>query len=104
MIGVADDPSRSSPPPGNDPLRPPVAIGDERGARRRGLPSAACGRGISVTCRDRCPCECHRHGGESDHVASPFDVEDRKSTRLNSSHLGISYAVFCLKKKKTNTK
>src|SRR5262245_62423100 len=34
---------------------------------------------------------------------------DRKSTRLNSSHLGISYAVFCLKKKKkkqkiTNTK
>src|SRR5262245_62550421 len=32
----------------------------------------------------------------------PFRVrtpEDRKSTRLNSSHLGISYAVFCLKKK-----
>src|SRR5262245_63910847 len=28
-------------------------------------------------------------------------VGDRKSTRLNSSHLGISYAVFCLKKKKT---
>src|SRR5437899_5160314 len=26
-------------------------------------------------------------------------IEDRKSTRLNSSHLGISYAVFCLKKK-----
>src|SRR5262245_65185627 len=26
---------------------------------------------------------------------------DRKSTRLNSSHLGISYAVFCLQKKKT---
>src|SRR2546428_4282588 len=30
--------------------------------------------------------------------------EDRKSTRLNSSHDQISYAVFCLKKKKTNTK
>src|SRR2546426_750622 len=28
--------------------------------------------------------------------------EDRKSTRLNSSHLVISYAVFCLKKKKNN--
>src|SRR5471030_3459744 len=28
---------------------------------------------------------------------------DRKSTRLNSSHLGISYAVFCLKKKKKLT-
>src|SRR5690242_21084418 len=30
--------------------------------------------------------------------------EDRKSTRLNSSHMSISYAVFCLKKKKTNKK
>src|SRR5258705_753523 len=29
---------------------------------------------------------------------------DRKSTRLNSSHLGISYAVFCLKKKDHTTK
>src|SRR5205814_9222942 len=29
---------------------------------------------------------------------------DRKSTRLNSSHLGISYAVFCLKKKKISGK
>src|SRR3712207_8469684 len=28
--------------------------------------------------------------------------EDRKSTRLNSSHANISYAVFCLKKKTTN--
>src|SRR5437899_8745385 len=28
-------------------------------------------------------------------------IRDRKSTRLNSSHLGISYAVFCLKKKNT---
>src|SRR5437870_13348711 len=30
------------------------------------------------------------------------DDEDRKSTRLNSSHVAISYAVFCLKKKKNN--
>src|SRR5438477_2745937 len=30
-------------------------------------------------------------------------VEDRKSTRLNSSHMSISYAVFCLKKKKKKT-
>src|SRR5262247_4253778 len=35
-----------------------------------------------------------RRGGS----AAP--VADRKSTRLNSSHLGISYAVFCLKKQK----
>src|ERR1035438_2244935 len=31
-------------------------------------------------------------------------MPDRKSTRLNSSHLGISYAVFCLKKKKKKKK
>src|SRR5438067_5999203 len=31
------------------------------------------------------------------------EVVDRKSTRLNSSHVSISYAVFCLKKKKTRT-
>src|SRR5258705_13438539 len=31
-------------------------------------------------------------------------LRDRKSTRLNSSHLGISYAVFCLKKKKKRKK
>src|SRR3712207_7567721 len=38
-------------------------------------------------------------------LAEPRDVAqpDRKSTRLNSSHANISYAVFCLKKKKKNT-
>src|SRR2546422_8051346 len=39
-------------------------------------------------------------------IRSYFDCEtelDRKSTRLNSSHGYISYAVFCLKKKKKNT-
>src|SRR5437899_7119278 len=41
--------------------------------------------------------------GEPDLERDAFAVGDRKSTRLNSSHLGISYAVFCLKKKKTNT-
>src|SRR5699024_12791263 len=34
-------------------------------------------------------------------VTSPVRI-DRKSTRLNSSHVSISYAVFCLKKKKVN--
>src|SRR5256885_4280759 len=38
-------------------------------------------------------------GGDARAVAQP---RDRKSTRLNSSHLVISYAVFCLKKKKQN--
>src|SRR5947199_3997208 len=35
----------------------------------------------------------------SSRVTNPSKNTDRKSTRLNSSHLGISYAVFCLKKK-----
>src|SRR5437870_792285 len=35
--------------------------------------------------------------------AFPSEHEDRKSTRLNSSHVAISYAVFCLKKKTTAT-
>src|SRR2546428_9508971 len=36
-------------------------------------------------------------------LAIAHRLGDRKSTRLNSSHDQISYAVFCLKKKKTNT-
>src|SRR3989475_7689691 len=35
-------------------------------------------------------------------IAQRLGMADRKSTRLNSSHSQISYAVFCLKKKKTN--
>src|SRR5256885_11333622 len=49
---------------------------------------ASCGRATIVQC----------WGGAVTIVARPH--EDRKSTRLNSSHLVISYAVFCLKKKK----
>src|SRR5690606_41230331 len=41
-------------------------------------------------------------GAGADDVA--LAVADRKSTRLNSSHVKISYAVFCLKKKKINTR
>src|SRR2546429_1117827 len=43
------------------------------------------------------------HAGESHHDIARYDLaaEDRKSTRLNSSHGYISYAVFCLKKKKS---
>src|SRR5205814_10512130 len=41
----------------------------------------------------------HRRRRRSERGMRPR-LQDRKSTRLNSSHLGISYAVFCLKKKK----
>src|SRR5256885_3455427 len=46
-----------------------------------------------------------RADGEGQHAedgAENLQRLDRKSTRLNSSHLVISYAVFCLKKKKNN--
>src|SRR3712207_7406306 len=39
----------------------------------------------------------HRRPGE--HALAGLELQDRKSTRLNSSHANISYAVFCLKKK-----
>src|SRR2546430_4013491 len=45
------------------------------------------------------------HGNRADGVVDAISVHgvDRKSTRLNSSHSQISYAVFCLKKKKNIT-
>src|SRR5258705_8381201 len=53
-----------------------LAVGLERGSGGRRMAGVARGKRLPV-------------------------LGDRKSTRLNSSHLGISYAVFCLKKKKT---
>src|SRR2546426_3979908 len=62
---------------------PPVARGLDRHNLRLGLE----GLGDGVRLRER-------------QRASAGADSDRKSTRLNSSHLVISYAVFCLKKKK----
>src|SRR5256886_12515945 len=65
--------------------------GDERGAARRQAPQIAGG---------------HLHAVNDQHApieeAALFQ-KDRKSTRLNSSHSQISYAVFCLKKKTSTT-
>src|SRR3712207_6977357 len=44
--------------------------------------------------------ERERRSADARHRGGPVGLEDRKSTRLNSSHANISYAVFCLKKKK----
>src|SRR5205814_8826630 len=51
---------------------------------------------------DRCRliAEACRETAKTSKELVPVVFQDRKSTRLNSSHLGISYAVFCLKKKK----
>src|SRR5205085_11208237 len=69
------------------------------------LPISRVGHGREVRRRRR-----HLHGGglrigRAGWAGRPEGVgvaEDRKSTRLNSSHSQISYAVFCLKKKKKN--
>src|SRR5699024_11937310 len=39
-----------------------------------------------------------KNPNETESIASKIETLDRKSTRLNSSHVSISYAVFCLKK------
>src|SRR2546430_12464290 len=52
-----------------------------------------------TTVKDRCGIALPAASGEAAVTRPP---SDRKSTRLNSSHSQISYAVFCLKKKKTH--
>src|SRR5438034_4337041 len=54
--------------------------------------------------------QCTRGSSDQQHASECWarldqviDLKDRKSTRLNSSHTVISYAVFCLKKKKKKT-
>src|SRR5258705_9707606 len=70
---------------------------DERGDALAGRPAAAL-----ALLRYRLRAGVIENGGATFEyllqVGPPFSI-DRKSTRLNSSHLGISYAVFCLKKK-----
>src|SRR5688500_19785910 len=61
-----------------------ILVADDHDALRRGL-------ALSLTTA----------GHDVDEAANGNAALDRKSTRLNSSHLVISYAVFCLKKKRT---
>src|ERR1039458_10538217 len=59
--------------------------------------SGGCPAVAELTCSARYPYRAGR--SEAGDAWPPGLTIDRKSTRLNSSHLGISYAVFCLKKK-----
>src|SRR5258705_8430876 len=88
--------------PPRSPLFPYTTLfrsGAEGPAKSRRSQELAQGEG-----RCRSPEGRRRHpGGESEpgrSRAQGAGIRDRKSTRLNSSHLGISYALFCLKKKK----
>src|SRR5207249_9738302 len=78
--------------------------GDEDAHRRGGgSPRQRGGPACQGTCE--CRRERHRVSGRDRQDHEPRgDRRDRKSTRLNSSHVSISYAVFCLKKKKNNKK
>src|SRR5690606_41999199 len=53
--------------------------------------------------RDRCRASGNKRRRQHEHMQEVIE-KDRKSTRLNSSHVKISYAVFCLKKKKKKKK
>src|SRR5436309_8247578 len=62
--------------------------------RGRGAPSAWTRRSAPITTRKERPLSTNAG------TTPKRPIRDRKSTRLNSSHVKISYAVFCLKKKK----
>src|SRR5699024_12065289 len=75
------------------------ALGTALAAQARHLPAAERCRGV----RDHADVQPqHPALQQLDHplpASEVLRVQDRKSTRLNSSHVSISYAVFCLKKK-----
>src|SRR3712207_7762079 len=92
-------PPRSTLFPYTTLFRSDVAV-DERHDHEREHPDVDLGRaerralrGDDQVARER---DAERPG---EHVPVGLDDRDRKSTRLNSSHANISYAVFCLKKK-----
>src|SRR5690349_24140170 len=80
--------------PPRSTLFPYTTLFRSRVRRRRRARPGAIGSGD----RDRCPAADPGHRGR--HLVFDRRDQDRKSTRLNSSHVEISYAVFCLKKKK----
>src|SRR3712207_8610573 len=67
-----------------------VAHGEESVGGQGGGPRARGGRLHNQALRHQ--------GAPGEDQGRPAEVRDRKSTRLNSSHANISYAVFCLKK------
>src|SRR5690625_6175770 len=84
-----------------------------RAARSPGrvLPVDRYAVGVVSTATSRCACQGVTHSAGTSSFRFPGGRRcgsetptDRKSTRLNSSHVAISYAVFCLKKKKQRQK
>src|SRR3712207_7676102 len=71
-----------------------IGVAVEKGVERRAVHLDRARRAAIDADLQRCPLG---RGGDEVQLGGG---EDRKSTRLNSSHANISYAVFCLKKKK----
>src|SRR5690349_22418445 len=89
------------PPPPSSTLFPYTTLFRSRlpGPRRHRAPRAGRGPGVALARALGQPLGALRM--PLDHAArGEVRLPDRKSTRLNSSHVEISYAVFCLKKKK----
>src|ERR1022692_3302251 len=81
------------------PLELPIGLLDHRATEYRSRWRHRIGRSDDIAGHQQCRGPVRR----TDRPQLQQDVViDRKSTRLNSSHLVISYAVFCLKKKKKN--
>src|SRR3712207_7471319 len=95
-------PPRSTLFPYTTLFRSPRRAADDRRDDARRVPQAP-----REGCRARAPVPADPGAGAVDraHDRDPQGAAgpDRKSTRLNSSHANISYAVFCLKKKKTQS-
>src|SRR3712207_7498490 len=86
--------------PPRSTLFPYTTLFRSRVVRRRWLPV-----GTETQDAGHLPRDTERHhllGVYATPLQATRDGADRKSTRLNSSHANISYAVFCLKKKKYN--
>src|ERR1035437_1347609 len=82
--------------------RPPSTLFRLRSSLRRGAHDTALRISRQLSC-DCSLCPSRRHQWPTSCCPTIQEV-DRKSTRLNSSHANISYAVFCLKEKKKNNK
>src|SRR3712207_7875674 len=84
---------RSGDDDGRYPPDKRAEVGDDRGRRDPGAEQDGVGHVEQVEG------ERGQRPLDDDDDREPAEVADRKSTRLNSSHANISYAVFCLKKK-----
>src|SRR5207302_4236400 len=97
---------RAAAPAGGDTLRRPAEAPRSRARPRDAAADSAARRAVGRTLAAGRPARLRQAAGgqrrrdRDRHGRAERPPRDRKSTRLNSSHVKISYAVFCLKKKK----